>query len=349
MHKLQDKFGRLISSNQQPSAASQTQDAFGRFHTSTDATSQSESTSTASPDDPRSEQIRARARRFRILVIGRANAGKTTILQKVCNTAEQPEIFNTKGKKVKNSILKPSVERGMHNIENELIFKSNPQFVFHDSRGFEAGAVEELNKVKRFITERSKMLDLSKQLHVIWYCIPMDDERPFTTAERSFFSECGTGSVPVVAIFTKFDALEDVAYGKLTKEGILPADAVKQTTDRAVADFEKEYLPIFQELDFPPKGHVYLRDMNKPGADCRQLVDTVAAVLNNTNLKRLFVSTQRNNLELCIMYALESELIPKILNTGHQEQPIALIPTAFQTDMALWFPHCVVNTVPYLS
>ncbi|KAF8800038.1 hypothetical protein BYT27DRAFT_7200510 [Phlegmacium glaucopus] len=343
MQKLQEKFGRLISSNRQPPAASQTQDAFGRFHTSTDATSQSESTSTALPDDHRSEQIRAMARRFRILVIGRANAGKTTILQKVCNTAEQPEIFNTKGKKIKNSILKPSVKRGMHNIENELIFKSNPGFVFHDSRGFEAGAVEELNKVKQFITERSKMLDLSKQLHVIWYCIPMDDERPFTAAEQSFFAECGTGRVPVVAIFTKFDALEDVAYGKLTKEGIPPADAVKQTADRAVADFEKEYLPIFQELDFPPKGHVYLRDMNKPGADCRQLADTVAAVLNNTNLKRLFVSTQRNNLELCIKYALESELIPKIFKTGHQEQPIALIPTVFQTDMAVWFPHCLVS------
>ncbi|KAF8808200.1 GTP-binding protein [Phlegmacium glaucopus] len=303
MQKLQEKFGRLISSNRQPPAASQTQDAFGQFHTST--SSQSESTSTALPHDHRSEEIREKAPRFRVLVIGRSNAGKTTILQRVCNTTKQPEIFNTEGKKIKKSILKPSVDRGMHNIENELIFKSNNRFVFHDSCGFEAGVVDELEEVKRFITERSKMLELSEQLHVIWYCIPMDDERPFTTAERSFFAECGTGSVPVVAIFTKFDALEDIAYGKLTKEGIPAKDAVKQTADRAVADFEKEYLPIFQELDFPPKGHVYLRDMNKPGADCCRLVDTVAAVLNNTNLKQLFVSTQRNNLELCIKYAVE--------------------------------------------
>ena len=39
--------------------------------------------------------------RFRILVIGRSNAGKTTILQRVCNTTELPEIFNAKGEKVK--------------------------------------------------------------------------------------------------------------------------------------------------------------------------------------------------------------------------------------------------------
>jgi len=31
---------------------------------------------------------------FRILVIGRSNAGKTTLLQRVCNTTELPDIFN---------------------------------------------------------------------------------------------------------------------------------------------------------------------------------------------------------------------------------------------------------------
>jgi len=46
-------------------------------------------------------------------------------------------------------------------------------------------------------------------------------------------------------------------------------------------------------------------DMNKPEADCGRLLDTVAAVLDDTNLQRLFVSTQRNNLELCMKYAVE--------------------------------------------
>ena len=38
--------------------------------------------------------------RFRVLIIGRANAGKTTILQRVCNTTEKPKFFNQKGHKV---------------------------------------------------------------------------------------------------------------------------------------------------------------------------------------------------------------------------------------------------------
>jgi hypothetical protein len=31
--------------------------------------------------------------KFRVLIIGRANAGKTTILQRVCDTTESPEIY----------------------------------------------------------------------------------------------------------------------------------------------------------------------------------------------------------------------------------------------------------------
>ena len=48
----------------------------------------------------RAQKLRNRTKHFRVLVIGRANAGKTTILQRVCNTTEQPKIFNRKGHKV---------------------------------------------------------------------------------------------------------------------------------------------------------------------------------------------------------------------------------------------------------
>jgi len=81
-------------------------------------------------------------------------------------------------------------QRGMHDVNNQLVFKSNPGFVFHDSRGFEAGAVEELNKVKQFIIERSKMVNLSQQLHVIWWVIinlkfrPIHFLPPIGTASR---------------------------------------------------------------------------------------------------------------------------------------------------------------------
>ena len=51
----------------------------------------------------RAEEIRAECRQFRILIIGKANAGKTTILRKVCNAQPdaKPIVYDAKGKKVK--------------------------------------------------------------------------------------------------------------------------------------------------------------------------------------------------------------------------------------------------------
>jgi len=49
-----------------------------------------------------------------------------------------------------------------------MIFEGNPGFIFHDSRGFEAGDVEELNLVQRFIEKCSRARNVNEQLHVIW-------------------------------------------------------------------------------------------------------------------------------------------------------------------------------------
>jgi 50S ribosomal subunit-associated GTPase HflX len=46
------------------------------------------------------KNVRRLTERFRVLIIGRANAGKTTILQRVCNTTEQPKILNQEGERV---------------------------------------------------------------------------------------------------------------------------------------------------------------------------------------------------------------------------------------------------------
>jgi hypothetical protein len=49
-----------------------------------------------------------------------------------------------------------------------MIFTSNRQFIFHDSRGFESGSDNEVNKIIDFIAERAATGQLSKQLHAIW-------------------------------------------------------------------------------------------------------------------------------------------------------------------------------------
>jgi hypothetical protein len=49
-----------------------------------------------------------------------------------------------------------------------MIFESNQGFVFHDSRGFEAGSANELDDVKKFIKQRAKEEQLPSQIHAIW-------------------------------------------------------------------------------------------------------------------------------------------------------------------------------------
>ena len=188
------------------------------------------------------------AERFRILVIGNANAGKTTILRKVCHAqGREPVYLDANGKEVRHVHLQrlhcglpcslfrlllrwilqfrcvsdwlaPScdhalnviIQCGEHNIEHQFQYPTAHGFIFHDSRGFEAGGADELNKVKDFIKRRAESQQLGDQLHAIWcaknlhhffifwhsllrYCITTSNDRGMTQAEMNLF-EIGTGN-----------------------------------------------------------------------------------------------------------------------------------------------------------
>ncbi|KAG2336930.1 hypothetical protein BDR05DRAFT_1063488 [Suillus weaverae] len=319
-----------------------------------------------------SSNLRQKFDRFRILIIGRANAGKTTILQRVCNTQKRPEIYNSAGKKISAAILMPSrkasctvtllvtaafgwqhgltySQRGLHDIENEMVFRSDPGFVFHDSRGFEAGGDSEFDKVKAFIANRSKGTDLKNRIHAIWYCIPMDESsRSFTESETKFFSQCDTGSVPVIVLFTKFDALYDVSYALLREDN----KSLSMEDARALAPKHAEelfangsqlktlYNP--KEITRPPRCHVCLPNMDKIDADCALLMKRTAETLDNEVLKQLFVSTQQVNLELCMKYAVERTLAG-LVDSAESISSEILFSVRCQEEaignLGAWFPH----------
>ncbi|KAG0706115.1 hypothetical protein DFH29DRAFT_798958 [Suillus ampliporus] len=259
-------------------------------------------------------KIKEKCGRFRILIVGRANAGKTTILKRVCNTRENPEIRNSAGKKVR--VMIPS-KRGEHDIENEMVFSSNEGFVFHDSRGLEAGGEAEFNKIKAFLADRSQRPSLKDRIHLIWYCIPMDEaSRCVTQGEKKFFShECDTGSIPVIVLFTKFDALYSGEFTKLRENGVSRKDARELAPKSAEESFANgpQWKALYNPNDIgrPPKCHICLPDMDKDSADCGLLIKCTAETLDNEVLKQLFVSTQQTNLELCMKYAVERQ-VPRI-------------------------------------
>ncbi|KAG2339017.1 hypothetical protein BDR05DRAFT_968446 [Suillus weaverae] len=279
--------------------------------------------------------------RFRVLIIGRENAGKTTILRKVCDTTEDPEIYDTKGKKIDDAVLKSSIKRGNHDIANEMVFKSNPVFVFHDSCGFEAGSEEEFDNMKEFISERANAKRLEERIHVIWYCIPMDNpSRTFQRSEEKFFSECDTGHVPVVAVFTKFEALRPFAYGEIKKQlkGLSGEERSKRIAQRVEEMFTNT--GVWDRLCDPenrarPKSHVRLENMNQPNTNCSTLLERTTLALDNEELRLCLVSTQQSNLELCIKCAVAT-----LIDRARQQFGSLLINhEVYQYDIAKWFPH----------
>ncbi|KAI6045685.1 GTP-binding protein [Pisolithus marmoratus] len=237
-------------------------------------------------------------KRFRVLVMGRANAGKTTMLQRVCHSTDEPEIFDAKGNK-----------RGYHNIEHELVLQSNPGFVFHDSCGFEAGSTEQFDEMKSFVVDHAAMeRSVNKRIHAVWYCIPMTDcQRTVTAAEQKFFNECDAGYVPVIVLLTKCDALHLDAIEELEDEGLELEEVQEKIAQKERELLEKWLAHIKDELDrckFPPRGYVALQDMDQENADCTALMQCTANVLNEEGLQRLLISTQQSSIALCVEYAV---------------------------------------------
>ncbi|KAI5999098.1 hypothetical protein EDD15DRAFT_2363124 [Pisolithus albus] len=257
-------------------------------------------------DPAKAQEHVDRIRRFRILVMGRANAGKTTILQRVCNTTDQPEIFNGKGEKLDATVVQGSLKRGEHNIEDELVFQSNPRFVFHDSRGFEAGSEQQFNMMKKFVMDRAKTSKLDERIHAIWFCIPLSEShRMVTAAETKFFDNCDTGHVPVIVLATKADALELDALQQLEEQGLSADDALVGKLQKEIINNNMVKLKDWLgKTMFPPHDYLSLTGMQNDGADCTPLLTCTTNSLKEEGLQQLLISTQQSNLELCMEFAI---------------------------------------------
>ncbi|KAG2115651.1 GTP-binding protein, partial [Suillus cothurnatus] len=238
-----------------------------------------------------------------ILIIGRANAGKTTILQRVCNTQENPDIYNSDGEKVVENQIDPTVsQHGVHDIENEMVFRNNPGFVFYNSCGFEAGGQSEFDKVKALSQGLSWKWKSSSSLSVTLEAVSL-------RICRGALSTHSQSSVAVIVLFTKFDALYDNEFAELISKGVSRKDAealALQHANKAFANGPQLKLLYNRKGNqHPPRCHICLPDMDKDNADCRPLIELTAETLDNDVLKKMFVSTQQITLEVCMRYAIE--------------------------------------------
>ncbi|KAH8798459.1 hypothetical protein DL96DRAFT_1672492 [Flagelloscypha sp. PMI_526] len=253
--------------------------------------------------------------RLRILVLGRANAGKTTICERMCGTTDQPIVRSAMGD-----------ERGEHNIEDEISYESNPGYVFHDSRGLEAGSSSERQSLRNFIASRAGEGTLRDQLHAIWFCIPVDDGRPFLEAEQEFFAEQKI-PVPVIMVFTKCEAQVLRRYKPEKTDSIGEKIQRRRKAQELADEYLNDLASLAQGSPHPPDAIVQIRgtkvypELNhshhanhslaemhkrdKSGQYCTALLKATGDCLQNDVLKNLLSCVQTSNLNLCIKWAIE--------------------------------------------
>ncbi|KAI9432383.1 hypothetical protein H4582DRAFT_1857972 [Lactarius indigo] len=234
---------------------------------------------------------------FRVLIIGRANAGKTSILQRICETTESPVIYRGR----EEVRLDPSMDRGEHRIDDELVFSNHKGYVFHDSCGIESGSGEELMVLQEFIRRKCGERRLRNRLHAIWYCVPMDNQRP--QLDLKFFKNiCPDGNVPVIAVFTKYDQFLRNVQIHVEDFGS-PDDNI---SDVAKKQFEEHYLRALDDgVRFVRLESELNANMESQNIGCDKLIETTAAALNDDIVGLMLLAVQRGNLELSVKSALK--------------------------------------------
>ncbi|KAG9038076.1 hypothetical protein FRB95_003004 [Tulasnella sp. JGI-2019a] len=252
----------------------------------------------------------------RILIIGKANAGKTSILKKICGETELPIVRDPKGNRVVDlKTLDPTQARGMHDINYEITYPSRPKFVFYDSRGIESGSTEEIDKVAEFITRRST-LPLSERLHATWICLPLDDDRPVGDAEMRMLGLKNPGEVPVVVVFTKYDGLETRVFNQMRQEGRLKREAFRAMAGAAERLFKEHWLNRIYTAEPPKPPFVRLKDLHKPEGNCDALMDCTICVLeDNKEVQKMFVMAQKYSLNARLKTVVP-EVVRLLLDTA---------------------------------
>ena len=140
-------------------------------------------------------------------------------------------------------------------------------------------------------------------------------------------------SVPIVVLFTKFDALVPVALGKIepTDRRLPIQERVLKAKELVEGIFNKaDVWGRLSKMTHPPKSSVRIEGlyyvflytywvllftnmlgMHRSNKGCSTLLEITAAVLSDETLQMLFVSAQEANIALCITYAARKLVFTK--------------------------------------
>ena len=130
----------------------------------------------------------------------------------------------------------------------------------------------------------------------------------------------------MILLWTKTEFLDLPKIKQLMKDGVSKAEAMEQAPKKAWVDFENSIHQDFTEFKYPPKAFVAFQSqcfiysyvpflyilftffgagMHEAGGKCNELIKKTTDALSSKELQQLFLSKQKNNLEICGEYAIK--------------------------------------------
>ncbi|KAI6896472.1 hypothetical protein KC318_g10053 [Hortaea werneckii] len=259
---------------------------------------------------------------IRILVCGNSGVGKSTLINEVFG-AELAACWDR--------------ERGEHDIRVALTSENRPDLILHDSRGFESGRRDEFDVVEEFFREKSGAKNLTERLHMIWFCLPLDEDRPKQASTAQLFETAArfASEIPILVIGTKKDRYTDRMENEFRRGR--RKNGLSVCEEEVVAYGEQKARERIQQLSNDMVGVAGARvdgcvavTIEDPST-IKGLSETAAQCFTSQLIRLLFVRAQSSSIELKLCGAVD-EVIRIYSHILRSATGAALIPMGASTN-----------------
>ncbi|KAI0398217.1 hypothetical protein F5Y17DRAFT_473413 [Xylariaceae sp. FL0594] len=246
-------------------------------------------------------------KKCRVLVCGRAGAGKSTLINKVFGTVVTQVSSN---------------EHGVHDVDEGFELDTLPGLIIHDSKGFQSGATEEIELLRKFVKKRASAAKPEDRLDAIWFCIDIPSTRVVHEADKKIFEilERYARAIPVVVVRTMKDRFINEHYGaareQLEDSGLSGHELDARARAQAEAEFrkvqEEDIRQLEQKLgldkDFAPFVYTSKRDLDS----LKELVKRTTMLVPDDAVRANFVSAQIADVDSKVTESIEESM--RLLN-----------------------------------